>query len=145
MAVVVESRPELVGKRFLCVCGDEPPEKGRWRAGVIRTVSHRDSHSPELSVRGGRPLIPPVPRSSQGSPFRREGGRRVSPSSPAWECLPFTRPFLGGIKEGGASEVFFSPPPTRACLVGVFREVVTRHSPPLLLEKGGGERGGEGV
>ncbi|XP_060097096.1 probable JmjC domain-containing histone demethylation protein 2C isoform X1 [Heteronotia binoei] len=50
MAVVVESRPELVGKRFLCVCGDEPPEKGRWRAGVIRTVSHRDSHSPELSV-----------------------------------------------------------------------------------------------
>ncbi|KAL8186931.1 UNVERIFIED_CONTAM: putative JmjC domain-containing histone demethylation protein 2C [Gekko kuhli] len=56
MAVVVESRPELVGKRFLCVCGDEPPEKGRWRAGVIRTVSHRDSHSPELSApkrRGG--------------------------------------------------------------------------------------------
>ncbi|XP_063163652.1 probable JmjC domain-containing histone demethylation protein 2C isoform X4 [Candoia aspera] len=52
MAVVVESRPELVGKRFLCVGagGEEPPENGRWRAGVIRTVSHRDSHSPELSV-----------------------------------------------------------------------------------------------
>ncbi|XP_033004820.1 probable JmjC domain-containing histone demethylation protein 2C isoform X2 [Lacerta agilis] len=50
MAVAVESRPELVGKRFLCVGGDEPPENGRWRAGVIRTVSHRDSRSPELSV-----------------------------------------------------------------------------------------------
>nr|XP_060624911.1 probable JmjC domain-containing histone demethylation protein 2C isoform X1 [Anolis sagrei ordinatus] len=48
----VESRPELVGKRFLCLgLGEEPPpQKGRWRAGVIRTVSHRDSLSPELSV-----------------------------------------------------------------------------------------------
>ncbi|XP_072851273.1 putative JmjC domain-containing histone demethylation protein 2C isoform X2 [Pogona vitticeps] len=54
---VVESRPELVGKRFLCVGvgGDEPPENGRWRAGVIRTVSHRDSHSPELST--FKPLV----------------------------------------------------------------------------------------
>ncbi|XP_008161454.1 probable JmjC domain-containing histone demethylation protein 2C isoform X1 [Chrysemys picta bellii] len=52
---VVETRPELVGKRFLCVGGgeEEPPERGdsgRWRAGVIRAVSHRDSHSPELAV-----------------------------------------------------------------------------------------------
>ncbi|KAH1168239.1 hypothetical protein KIL84_003722, partial [Mauremys mutica] len=51
---VVETRPELVGKRFLCVGGgeEEPPERGesgRWRAGVIRAVSHRDSHSPELA------------------------------------------------------------------------------------------------
>ncbi|KAM3834662.1 putative JmjC domain-containing histone demethylation protein 2C isoform 6-T8 [Vipera latastei] len=52
MAVIVESWPELVGKRFLCVGagGDEPPENGRWRAGVIRTVSHRELRSPELSV-----------------------------------------------------------------------------------------------
>ncbi|TFK11724.1 ribosome biogenesis regulatory protein-like protein [Platysternon megacephalum] len=52
---VVETRPELVGKRFLCVGGgeEEPPERGesgRWRSGVIRAVSHRDSHSPELAV-----------------------------------------------------------------------------------------------
>uniref|UniRef100_A0A8C8RM69 Probable JmjC domain-containing histone demethylation protein 2C n=1 Tax=Pelusios castaneus TaxID=367368 RepID=A0A8C8RM69_9SAUR len=52
---VVETRPELVGKRFLCVGGgeEEPAERGesgRWRAGVIRAVSHRDSHSPELAV-----------------------------------------------------------------------------------------------
>ncbi|XP_065527007.1 probable JmjC domain-containing histone demethylation protein 2C isoform X2 [Lathamus discolor] len=54
MAVAVETRPELVGKRFLCVGGggggEEPPESGRWRAGVIRAVSQRDSHSPDLAV-----------------------------------------------------------------------------------------------
>uniref|UniRef100_A0A8D0L616 DUF7030 domain-containing protein n=1 Tax=Sphenodon punctatus TaxID=8508 RepID=A0A8D0L616_SPHPU len=50
---VLETRPELVGKRFLCVWGsggEEPSESGRWRAGVIRAVSHRDSHSLELAV-----------------------------------------------------------------------------------------------
>ncbi|XP_051475932.1 probable JmjC domain-containing histone demethylation protein 2C isoform X4 [Apus apus] len=52
MAVAVETRPELVGKRFLCVGGggEEPPESGRWRAGVIRAVSQRDSRSPDLAV-----------------------------------------------------------------------------------------------
>ncbi|KAM6067520.1 putative JmjC domain-containing histone demethylation protein 2C isoform 4-T5 [Chlamydotis macqueenii] len=52
MAVAVETRPELVGKRFLCVGGggEEPPESGRWRAGVIRAVSQRDSQSPDLAV-----------------------------------------------------------------------------------------------
>ncbi|XP_054030690.1 probable JmjC domain-containing histone demethylation protein 2C isoform X2 [Dryobates pubescens] len=52
MAVAVETRPELVGKRFLCVGGgcEEQPESGRWRAGVIRAVSQRDSHSPDLAV-----------------------------------------------------------------------------------------------
>lgn len=53
--MAVETRPELVGKRFLCVGGggggEEPPESGRWRAGVIRAVSQRDSHSPDLAVR----------------------------------------------------------------------------------------------
>ncbi|XP_027549863.1 probable JmjC domain-containing histone demethylation protein 2C isoform X4 [Neopelma chrysocephalum] len=48
--MAVETRPELVGKRFLCLGGEEPPESGRWRAGVIRAVSQRDSHSPELAV-----------------------------------------------------------------------------------------------
>ncbi|KAM6265690.1 putative JmjC domain-containing histone demethylation protein 2C isoform 5-T7 [Porphyrio hochstetteri] len=48
--MAVETRPELVGKRFLCVGGEEPPESGRWRAGVIRAVSQRDSHSPDLAV-----------------------------------------------------------------------------------------------
>lgn len=54
-AAVGEARPELVGKRFLCVSGDAPPELGHiahwpWRAGVIRAVSHRDSHNSELTV-----------------------------------------------------------------------------------------------
>ncbi|KAM5138945.1 putative JmjC domain-containing histone demethylation protein 2C isoform 2-T2 [Callospermophilus lateralis] len=57
--MAVESRPELVGKRFLCVAiGEEVrPERwesGRcrrsWRAGVIRAVSHRDSRNPDLAV-----------------------------------------------------------------------------------------------
>ncbi|KAG3264841.1 jumonji domain containing 1C, transcript variant X3 [Ictidomys tridecemlineatus] len=57
--MAVESRPELVGKRFLCVAiGEEVrPERGEsgrcrrsWRAGVIRAVSHRDSRNPDLAV-----------------------------------------------------------------------------------------------
>uniref|UniRef100_A0A8D1NHQ2 Probable JmjC domain-containing histone demethylation protein 2C n=1 Tax=Sus scrofa TaxID=9823 RepID=A0A8D1NHQ2_PIG len=57
--MAVETRPELVGKRFLCVAvGEEvQPERrqsGRcwrgWRAGVIRAVSHRDSRNPDLAV-----------------------------------------------------------------------------------------------
>ncbi|XP_047673644.1 probable JmjC domain-containing histone demethylation protein 2C isoform X1 [Tachysurus fulvidraco] len=55
MAVVVEARPELVGKRFLCVSGEAPPELAEivhwpWRVGVIRAVSHRDTDNPELTV-----------------------------------------------------------------------------------------------
>lgn len=55
-AAVVEARPELVGKRFLCVSGEAPPELAEiarwpWRAGVIRAVSHRDTDNPELTVR----------------------------------------------------------------------------------------------
>ncbi|GAA6084345.1 probable JmjC domain-containing histone demethylation protein 2C isoform X1 [Tachysurus ichikawai] len=54
MAVVVEARPELVGKRFLCVSGEAPPELAeivhwKWRVGVIRAVSHRDTDNPELT------------------------------------------------------------------------------------------------
>ncbi|KAL7869804.1 hypothetical protein AOLI_G00137920 [Acnodon oligacanthus] len=50
-----EARPELVGKRFLCVSGEEPLELGdigrwAWRAGVIRAVSHRDTDNQELTV-----------------------------------------------------------------------------------------------
>lgn len=53
--MAVEARPELVGKRFLCVGGDEPPEVGdiarwSWRSGVIRAVNHRDSGNPDLTV-----------------------------------------------------------------------------------------------
>ncbi|KAM6183263.1 putative JmjC domain-containing histone demethylation protein 2C isoform 4-T4 [Erethizon dorsatum] len=59
--MAVGTRPELVGKRFLCVAvgdGDEArPERGQsgrcrrsWRAGVIRAVSHRDSGHPDLAV-----------------------------------------------------------------------------------------------
>ncbi|XP_042169780.1 probable JmjC domain-containing histone demethylation protein 2C [Oncorhynchus tshawytscha] len=55
MAMAVETRPELVGKRFLCVGGDEPLDLrdiGRWgwRAGVIRAVTHRDNNHSELTV-----------------------------------------------------------------------------------------------
>lgn len=54
--MAVEARPELVGKRFLCVSGDEPPEIGDiirlpWRSGVIRAVSNRDSTNSDLTVR----------------------------------------------------------------------------------------------
>ncbi|KAJ8264416.1 hypothetical protein GJAV_G00148910 [Gymnothorax javanicus] len=53
--MAVEARPELVGKRFLCVSGEEPLELGEigrwgWRAGVIRAVTHRDNDNPELTV-----------------------------------------------------------------------------------------------
>ncbi|XP_029397949.1 probable JmjC domain-containing histone demethylation protein 2C isoform X2 [Mus pahari] len=56
--MAVETRPELVGKRFLCVAAGEDarPERwqsgcGRgWRAGVIRAVSHRDRGHPDLAV-----------------------------------------------------------------------------------------------
>lgn len=63
-AMAVETRPELVGKRFLCLAvGEEArPERregGRsrrgWRAGVIRAVSHRDCRHPDLAVRERRP------------------------------------------------------------------------------------------
>lgn len=58
--MAVETPPQLVGKRFLCVVTSEEarPERkqsGRswrgWRAGVIRAVSHRDSRNPDLAVR----------------------------------------------------------------------------------------------
>ncbi|KAG8552523.1 hypothetical protein GDO81_004562 [Engystomops pustulosus] len=60
------ARPELVGKRFVCVVragGEEPPELGEigligrwgWRAGVIRAVSHRDNNNPELAA--FKPLV----------------------------------------------------------------------------------------
>ncbi|XP_053926942.1 probable JmjC domain-containing histone demethylation protein 2C isoform X2 [Cuculus canorus] len=42
-----EARPELVGKRFVC---EARPDSGRWRAGVIRAVSQRDSRSHDLAV-----------------------------------------------------------------------------------------------
>uniref|UniRef100_A0A3P9JE77 Probable JmjC domain-containing histone demethylation protein 2C n=1 Tax=Oryzias latipes TaxID=8090 RepID=A0A3P9JE77_ORYLA len=53
--MAVEARPELVGKRFLCVGGDEPPELGTiarwpWRSGVIRAVNHRDGDTVDLTV-----------------------------------------------------------------------------------------------
>ncbi|XP_031204493.1 probable JmjC domain-containing histone demethylation protein 2C isoform X3 [Mastomys coucha] len=56
--MAAETRPELVGKRFLCVAAGEDarPERGQsgcgrgWRAGVIRAVSHRDRGHPDLAV-----------------------------------------------------------------------------------------------
>ncbi|CAL8259152.1 unnamed protein product [Arctogadus glacialis] len=53
--MAAEARPELVGKRFLCVSGDEPPGSGDigrwpWRSGVIRAVSHRDNDNPDLTL-----------------------------------------------------------------------------------------------
>ncbi|XP_056101841.1 probable JmjC domain-containing histone demethylation protein 2C isoform X2 [Rhinichthys klamathensis goyatoka] len=45
----------VVGKRFLCVSGEEPLEPAHiarwsWRTGVIRAVTHRDHDNPELTV-----------------------------------------------------------------------------------------------
>lgn len=50
----------VVGKRFLCVSGEEPLEPAHierwsWRAGVIRAVTHRDHDNPELTVRQRTP------------------------------------------------------------------------------------------
>lgn len=64
--MAVEARPELVGKRFLCVSGDEPPEIGDidrwpWRSGVIRAVNHRDSDNPDLTVRKAADLCQTKP------------------------------------------------------------------------------------
>lgn len=68
--MAVETRPELVGKRFLCVGGEEPPESGRWRAGVIRAVSQRDSRSPDLAVRAASRA---GPEGAAAGPRRRRG------------------------------------------------------------------------
>lgn len=80
--MAVETRPELVGKRFLCVAAGEDarPERGQsgcgrgWRAGVIRAVSHRDRGHPDLAVRaGGRRAARPSARGGRAS------GRAVQP------------------------------------------------------------------
>ncbi|MBN3290012.1 JHD2C protein, partial [Polypterus senegalus] len=70
-AMAVEARPELVGKRFLCVSGEEPLELGEigrwgWRAGVIRAVSHRDYDNPELAVRTGENTVTSLRRVLSG-------------------------------------------------------------------------------
>lgn len=99
--MAVETRPELVGKRFLCVAAGEDarPERGQsgcgggWRAGVIRAVSHRDSGHPDLAVRAaGRVARGHAPLSARG----RAG-------SAAWGCG------AGGRAAGGAGR-----PRTRA-------------------------------
>lgn len=75
--MAVETRPELVGKRFLCVAvSDEArPERWEsgcgwrsWRAGVIRAVSHRDSRNPDLAV---RERAPPFPSTASAPGSRR--------------------------------------------------------------------------
>lgn len=77
--MAVETRSELVGKRFLCVAvGEEArPERGEsgrswqgWRAGVIRAVSHRDSRSPDLAVREQHPSTYEPAPASPVSPSR---------------------------------------------------------------------------
>lgn len=76
--MAVETRPELVGKRFLCVAAGENarPERGQsgcgsgWRAGVIRAVSHRDSGHPDLAVRAGRPGGTPLCAGPGGAGMR---------------------------------------------------------------------------
>lgn len=89
-AMAVETRPELVGKRFLCVAvGDEVRSErwasGRcwrgWRAGVIRAVSHRDSRNPDLAVRERAPLRLPGRAPSLSQPSL--GGLPLAPCS-AW-------------------------------------------------------------
>ncbi|KAL7857600.1 hypothetical protein SRHO_G00164990 [Serrasalmus rhombeus] len=84
-----EARPELVGKRFLCVSGEEPLELGdigrwAWRSGVIRAVSHRDTDTQELTVTGQFSLDETPPRlfSRLSACFRRRSDAAVSASSP---------------------------------------------------------------
>lgn len=84
--MAVETRPELVGKRFLCVAAGEDarPERGQsgcgsgWRAGVIRAASHRDSGHPDLAVRAaGRVARGHAPRrgAGWGAQLEVRGGR----------------------------------------------------------------------
>lgn len=81
--MAVETRPELVGKRFLCVAAGEDarPERGQsgcgrgWRAGVIRAVSHRDRGHPDLAVRAGGRHAPLRGAGGQRSPGVRASGR----------------------------------------------------------------------
>ena len=85
--MAVELRPELVGKRFLCVAvgeetqlrlGESGCSRRGWRAGVIRAVSHRDCRDPDLAVRD---LCPPI--------------------LPAHSCTPtFPEPYLEGFTSG---------------------------------------------
>lgn len=75
--MAVETRPELVGKRFLCLGGEEPPESGRWRAGVIRAVSQRDSHSPDLAVRAAARAGPGAAAGGGGPGVTQPRARRA--------------------------------------------------------------------
>lgn len=79
--MAVETRPELVGKRFLCLGGEEPPESGRWRAGVIRAVSQRDSHSPDLAVRAAARAGPGAAAGGGGPGVTRP---RARPGTVTW-------------------------------------------------------------
>lgn len=148
MAVIVESRPELVGKRFLCVGagGDEPPENGRWRAGVIRTVSHRELRSPELSVsRGWGWYSVPLPgRSGAAHPSCRTDSGPPRPGNESGRSLPWEPPRAG--EERGDTEIYPCPctGPARGAR-GFGRQERSGGSnktlPPLLLEGGGRIKG----
>lgn len=109
-AMAVETRPELVGKRFLCVAaGDEArPERGEsgrcwrsWRAGVIRAVSHRDSRDPDLAV-----SEPAATRAPGGFPAAPGSTRAAGGHAPPWSpqlppgCPPLGECFPGRLGLG---------------------------------------------
>ena len=106
-AMAVETRPELVGKRFLCLAlGEEARlergESGRcwrgWRAGVIRAVSHRDSRNPDLAVRARTPLsLQPPAAPPLGVPPPHSVGLLLAPGSagPTGGHSPLLRSWAG--------------------------------------------------
>ncbi|KAK1793787.1 hypothetical protein P4O66_001428 [Electrophorus voltai] len=112
LAMAVEARPELVGKRFLCVSGDGLLERGElaeparwpWRAGVIRAVSHRDNDNPELTT------------------------RRIGQAGPV--CLGLTNGLVALVRGGFAVRVECSSPE------------VNRRSFGVLPQSEGNDRGG---
>jgi len=58
-------REEIVGKRFLSVCGYSKLKLNKisgwgWRAGVIRAASHKDNTNKELQVSRYRQITRPV-------------------------------------------------------------------------------------
>lgn len=121
MAMAVETRLELVGKRFLCVAvGEEArPEHGEsgrcwrgWRAGVIRAVSHRDSRNPDLAVRE-RVSLSLLAHACTTGPWRQQhlvglplvpcASQQAGGHAPLWSSQPLSRhPLPGSLFASGS-------------------------------------------
>lgn len=141
-AMAVETRPELVGKRFLCVAvGEEVRlESGQsgccwrsWRAGVIRAVSHRDSSHPDLAVRASVP-VPPAPPGYLWH-LAPLGQLAVTPLLPALGAFALLPPWLPRVPS--PPEAVSERTPGRSGIaVGSPRPILAAGAPPRLPSGG---------